>query len=509
MRAGRLRRCAATPATAAAFTAKLGKPPRAVQQPAFTPYLKCRRHPYHCARVVCQVLHHQLQLLAATFSTITSAGPSPSPLLDKEALHALCSLLDGVPRSLAAEGPLDRDSLAALPAGRLPPALVEALRAALYDGALTAAPTPLMTALWPEALQQRYAAVLAARRRDEIALERGGGGRPKRWEAGRALREALADPDSTIPPLWASLIERHCAHQLDRTAVHELENLPQEIAISELLASNSNSNNATTTRATAPPLECVLDVGGGNGMLAAAAAERVGCDGVVVDPYYPPHSIDCLPWLWPLATERTRPAVPRRQQLRRTVALFKDTTWDTAVGADPQRTALIAKHLCGSAIDECLRHLEAQRRLPRVMVLAPCCFNKIAYETYCCPGHLEAALGAPHQAAADRVLALTDWNVTCHQHARDVERHSHRSRPEERIDTSSTALWQTPVRPRAKPGSLGALVPCSHAFSQLVEALVNHGRVEWLRERGYSVEVAAYVPSCVTPKNKCIIAVRE
>ncbi|EPY30347.1 tRNA guanosine-2'-O-methyltransferase TRM13 [Angomonas deanei] len=286
--------------------------------------------------------------------------------------------------------------------------------------------------------------------------------------------------------LWHRLIDEYSCCQPDRSHVHELENLPQEIAIGELLM-----DCVSKVQKTEPSfkLELVVDVGGGNGFMAAVVGEKLKSDSLVIDPFFPGHSIDCCPRLWKDTPEeaRVRPSKPRKYTIHRQMALFKDTTWSEDIGTDPSCTAFIAKHLCGSAIDECLRHLEQQKCLPRILVLAPCCFHRCDYDTYISHDFLKDVLGVEDEMSFRSVTRITDWSKSTYQeeHKKKMKNGKHHGKK-----------------------TMHDLIPCSNGLAYTVEALLNYGRALWLEKHGYVVHRVQYVPSTVTPKNKCIVAVR-
>ncbi|CAJ1026750.1 putative Methyltransferase TRM13 [Leishmania utingensis] len=231
-------------------------------------------------------------------------------------------------------------------------------------------------------------------------------------------------------------------------------------------------------------------------------------------------SSTCCPRPWPDTAHRTRPATRRQRRLHRTMASFRDVRWSDAVPAAPARTALIAKHLCGSGVDEVLRQLEAQNCLPRIFVLVPCCFHKITLDGYCNVVYLRQVMGIDSEEALARVSRLTDWNMSFYQsnHERmlariEAARRSAGTNGKERACEahlpSEAAAAAFCYQRRSGPRSIANSIPCTHAFAQLVEGLLNYGRMQWLRQRRYDVQLVQYVPDVVTPKNKCVIATRQ
>ncbi|GET88893.1 methyltransferase domain containing protein, putative [Leishmania tarentolae] len=371
-----------------------------------------------------------------------------------------------------------------------------------------AAPTSLLRVLWPtESILQHYTRALEVAHHQRIdhsdLLAMPG----YLQEAGLHARCVFATSSGTTHDEqsvmahaseqraaneWARLIDLYTSFLPDRSHIHELENLPQEIAIGELLRETVERVRRADDEANGNgfALDCVVDVGGGNGFLAAQVAERLQCDSVVIDPFFPAHSIDCCPRVWPDTVQRTRPATRRQRTLHRTMALFRDVRWFDAVPAAPARTALIAKHLCGSGVDEVLRHLEAQKCLPRILVLAPCCFNKCSLDTYIDPEFVSALLGLNSAETFSHLTRLTDWNASVYQRLQGV------------------ALSRTAPSASTSKKSVRYFVSCPGGIAASVEAVVTQGRVQWLQRHGYVVQLAEYVPDCVTPKNRCMVAYR-
>ncbi|KAK7195740.1 Methyltransferase domain/Methyltransferase TRM13 [Novymonas esmeraldas] len=497
----------------------------------------CKQKQYHNVLSSLQFVH---ALLRHVLSDCSSAHPrdhkiavSTGDVSGAEdsvcgAIAAFHAASDGAPTCLDMHGPLSSAQLLSLQHSLTDAAVRHICERAIHRHPLLSAPplqlrlraenvfatpTPLHVALWPtESVRHRYtgALELAHRQRsansdhsDPLAVP------GYLQEAGVHarhvfVRDGVEDVSSTeggttrdeagrqAAMQWGRLIDRYTAFLPDRSHIHELENLPQEIAIGELLhetaarvrqaeraAGGGSGGSGGADGAFA--LDCVVDVGGGNGFLAAQAAERLQCDGVVIDPFFPAHSIDCCPRVWRDTAQRTRPAARRQRTLHRTVALFRDVRWADAVPAAPARTALVAKHLCGSGVDEVLRHLEAQSCLPRILVLAPCCYHRCALDSYIDAGFVSTLLGISDEDAFRRLTRLTDWNMSCYQRLHGTG---------------------------ASKKSVRYLVSCPEGIAASVGAVVNQGRVQWLQQRGYVVRLVEYVPDCVTPKNHCIVAYR-
>ncbi|CAG9574520.1 hypothetical protein LMJF_24_0540 [Leishmania major strain Friedlin] len=456
-----------------------------------------------------------------------------------DAMKRLATALEGSPASLEHEGPLQDAHLIAI-RDLATSATVTDLRNRLLNGSLCPqGATRLTAALWNETSVRGYQKCLLAARQARLDAGHSFNSYDHLAEAGVAMRSAMCS-DGAQPKTcaeWARLIDLYTSFLPDRSHIHELENLPQEIAIGELLRETVERVRRAEDHAGGDgfALDCVVDVGGGNGFLAAQVAERLQCDSVVIDPFFPAHSIDCCPRLWRDTAHRARPATRRQRTLHRTVALFRDVRWSDAVPAAPARTALIAKHLCGSGVDEVLRHLEAQECLPRILVLAPCCFNKITVDRYCDAAYLRQVMGIDSEEALERVNRLTDWNMSCYQSTHErmlarVEAARRSSATSGRgcacevqiameavasqalpaVDSSSAAASPPCCyQRRSGPRSIANSITCTHDFALLAEALLNYGRMQWLQQRHYDVHLVQYVPDVVTPKNKCWLAIRQ
>ncbi|XQJ27283.1 Methyltransferase TRM13, putative [Leishmania guyanensis] len=465
---------------------------------------------------------HAEEVVSSSFcSTVVSAADAES-----DAWSAFQVVADGALASFDAQGPLSASQLLSLQKGltdaEIRDLCVQGMRCFITQqhqqlaSTLTpvqqplfsvenifSAPMPLLQVLWPtERIRQRYTRALKVSHHNRIShsnlLTMPGYLQEAGLHARRVLAECTGATSSESPVTaqdseerganeWARLIDLYTTFLPDRSHTHELENLPQEIAIGELLRETVERVRRAEDRPGSDgfALDCVVDAGGGNGFLAAQVAERLQCDSVVIDPLFPAHSIDCCPRPWPDTAHRTRPATRRQRRLHRTMASFRDVRWSDAVPAAPARTALIAKHLCGSGVDEVLQQLETQDCLPRIFVLAPCCFHKCSLDTYINPEFVSALLGLSAADAFHRLMRLTDWNASVHQRLQGT--------------APSASVSKKSVR---------HFVSCPEGIAASVEAVVTYGRVQWLQRHGYVVRLVEYVPNCVTPKNRCLVAYR-
>ncbi|RNF26496.1 tRNA guanosine-2-O-methyltransferase TRM13 [Trypanosoma conorhini] len=453
---------------------------------------RCRQKQYHGTRAAAQLV---APLLTDALDAVSSSSVDARRA-------ALASALVGVPPSLAHEGPLACGHLSAL-TGLREGELRRVLSATLAE-ALEAPPTVHVAAMWPPSLQETYVRELLRARAAETRQPF-----PRRFEAGLTARyvfagspveacvsgcgECATGEGRALEPAqagrWRQLIDTYTLLLPDRSPLHELENLPQEIGIGELLSSLCSEEQGE--------VEAIIDVGGGNGFLAAQLAEVLRCEALVVDPFTPKHAIDndSFPHWGELA--RQRPRVPRRQPLRRIPRRLTEVDW-VATPLDFSRCAMIAKHLCGTAIDTCVRHLRAVERLPRVMVLVPCCFNKGCFADYCNPDYLHRVAGVTTEAAWSRWTRLTDWNRSSYQQAAATHR-----------TPCCGEMAEEQQRHPKRRKKLHHFLPCMDDVASVAEAVINQGRVLRLRELGYHAATVEYVPRCVTPKNRAIVAVRD
>eukprot|EP00796_Vickermania_ingenoplastis_P007384 gene7384-5198_t len=522
---------------------------------------------------------------------------------DIEELEAFCGACAGSPPTLAHEGPITSLQLRALQGvsdntiqrvfefftASLPPSPFispQLLDTPQRHGVLLPEKTALAAALWSPASTARYVEHLCEARARKVTaschlsqegyLEEAGkhsryvfaphvdpqevsaqepwsrpgllsgtrrSGRSSNSSDKRKDEEALP-ADLERQRLWAGLIDQYTLALPDRSNIHELENLPQEIAIGEMARCClvEAVGISAAAQQSAPHVDRVVDVGGGNGFLAAAVAERLGCDAVVIDPFYPSHAIDCCPRVWgdTPPERRCRPSRARRHRLYRSMTTFKNTPlWDPGLaGADwwpevwglapdstvwPPRIALIAKHLCGTAVDECLLHLEEQCKAgkaswPALLVLVPCCFHRCVHEKYANQEFLCEVLHVKDAETLDGLSRLTAWKKSVYQNVRDVRRRSGSCEsgrdngaapgpgPRNAKPVEAARPFQNLTKSQQK--SVYALIPAAETIVEGIEHLMNYGRQLWLKERGYHTAYVEYVPHCVTPKNKCIVAYR-
>lgn len=103
----------------------------------------------------------------------------------------------------------------------------------------------------------------------------------------------------------------------------------------------------------------IIDVGGGNGILLHLATTVLECSGVVIDPLFPPGSVEekiDVNWL-----RITKPV----SQVELDELDIKDND-----------VYIIGKHLCGTATDDTLEWIKNIGIAPKGIIIATCCFNK-------------------------------------------------------------------------------------------------------------------------------------
>lgn len=512
--------------------------------PSFLKGFHCKRRQYNSVRVISVFLY---PMVMQHLSTVTSDLVSGTE--QQQEMNRFATYCEGTVSSLSHEGPISAaqvHSLQCLSGSTIQSIFTAFVRrqqpcSSVGNGSnsnssttapastLYPPPSALMSELWPPATIRRFEAARAVARSEKVKcsddLSRDGylreSGLHSMHVLGCSEREDSCDSsccqDGEGSVLsrelrWRQLIDDYSLSLPDRSSVHELENLPQEIAIGELLcdAVRAGSHGLNCYREVEDhkpyPVDAVIDVGGGNGFLAAALSERLGCDAVVVDPYFPSHAIDCCPRRWADATneERKRPRRERRFQMIRHMAFFKDITSSTVLGSDLEvsalpadfRCALVAKHLCGTAVDECLRHLidnQSSFPWPVALVLAPCCYHKAVYEHYTNLDYLSRALSIHDANAFNQLVRLTSWISG----AQEVE---------VKCEAGSEEVKANLTKKRQK--SIYFLIPRADDITAGIEHLLNFGRQLWLQQHGYQTAYVQYVPPMVTPKNKCIVAVR-
>jgi hypothetical protein len=262
----------------------------------------------------------------------------------------------------------------------------------------------------------------------------------------------------------STFVQEWYASRIKRDWTHERNNLGQEVALCEHCAlawklyldrSGPEHLGCGSGACCFPNLDAVVDVGGGNGILCDALSARLRCEGVVVDCYVPGGRVD---------RDTVDPTtIPYFRRVVNDLAKFN---WTEEVVHRPQRTCLVAKHLCGSGIDVTLRNLESQSALPSAMVLATCCHFKGQRSLYLNSEYLEKVLHIHTDAQWIDFTSRTAW-----------------------LQAEKTEWMRT----------------CGAA----VELLLDWGRVLWLRQRGYECRLVEFVENSETLRSKALFAVKR
>jgi hypothetical protein len=257
--------------------------------------------------------------------------------------------------------------------------------------------------------------------------------------------------ESVMEVLVATALERSALHRwYDRTVPrstsrHLTFNFLQEVAIGEHAAAL-----AALQRAHGRPTDHVIDFGGGNGLLAYVTGQRLLVDDIVVDKFRPGFCV-----------EDAEVAADCALRHRRVTKYIQDVNWAADIVAPPHRCIAVSKHLCGSGIDHTLRLFASQDAWPNAVALSSCCHHKCRIEEYIDPAYL-AALGINDQATLDAVARKAGW-----------------------LASENPAWLQL----------LGATV----------EAMLDLGRVLWLRQHGYAAFTVTCMSSFLSPRNKMLI----
>lgn len=245
-------------------------------------------------------------------------------------------------------------------------------------------------------------------------------------------------------------------------------------------------------------VDAVVDFGGGNGILAYVAALRLGgIDGVVVDKFTPGFTAEGMLAAMSASdtASGTSTAAPRnaagprppltipgtccrgafvdpavigtapRVRLARVATRIESLDWERDIVHRPGRTVAISKHLCGNGVDLVLRRCEASNAWPAAFALSSCCHHKLVFADYVNQSFLRQ-LGITSPDVLSAVGRKAGWLA------------------------SENPLWQQRVG--------GA-----------VEALLDHGRVLWLRQRGYAAFSVTCMSTFLSPRNRMLVAWRR
>ena len=229
-----------------------------------------------------------------------------------------------------------------------------------------------------------------------------------------------------------------------RSERHATKHLPQEIALVEHLELLCRSTSEKPFRP-----QCVVDIGGGNGLLAYTLSRKMFCDAVVVDRYLPKLRVD----------DRECASYPYFRRVQADVGGFN---WLADVRTSPDKTLVVCKHLCGSGIDLALRNMWSQGVAPRGMLLSTCCHFKCSLPAYINQPYLRS-IGLTDENSWNAVARKTSWL----QKERD--------------------LWMQVV-------------------GEALESILDHGRVLWLRQNGYRCSLVQWIHPTVAWRNKLLFA---
>ena len=198
------------------------------------------------------------------------------------------------------------------------------------------------------------------------------------------------------------------------------------------------------------PVRCVVDFGGGNGILAVAASHKLQCDSVCVDKFTPGFMAEASP---------AAAGFPYHRRVAKTI---ERVDWAADIGHRPCDCIGISKHLCGAGIDAVLRMCESENAWPAAFALSSCCHHKCRHHEYIHQGYLRA-LGIDGQQQLDDVARKAGWLASEHP-------------------------------------------PWMQAIGGAVESLLDFGRVLWLRERGYVAFTVSCMSPFLSPRNKMVVA---
>ncbi|CAK1542434.1 unnamed protein product [Leptosia nina] len=158
-----------------------------------------------------------------------------------------------------------------------------------------------------------------------------------------------------------------------------------------------------------------------------------------------------------------------------------------------------AKHLCGVATDYSLRCLVSPGVISKTqgILIATCCHHRCQRDGYVANEHLlDLGLNAEE---FNIILGVVSW-ATCG----DGRSRSKKTEPKE---TSSDRSPDTTTTVGSK--GLGLSREEREEIGRRAKALLDWGRVLYLRKCGFSAHLAHYVPNTVSLENICIIAKRE
>ena len=268
-----------------------------------------------------------------------------------------------------------------------------------------------------------------------------------------------------------------------RDRAHEAKHLLQEAGIVALLL-RMRQESDLVRRATT-----LVDVGGGNGLLcfvAGAIINSATC--IVVDPYVPPRRVE-------LDVARDDAHFRRVVSSITSLDFRRDVLPPSGGGGDlGHGTVILAKHLCGSAVDDLLRTCEVQNVWPDAFILATCCHFKSHSCRYVAPDYLADTMNG---ASMSEVGDDDDHRLLLTRPADGGTGGQSSDRPPDFMQLAKFTGWLSAQNP-----------PWVQATARCVERVFDEGRVQWLRKRGYRATLVPFCPEFVTMRNQAIVAYR-
>ena len=242
-----------------------------------------------------------------------------------------------------------------------------------------------------------------------------------------------------------------------RSRWHFMKHFSQEVSLCEVIAYFLKEDRCS--RSHAP--EYLVDFGGGNGYACWLALHYLNLSYVLnVDRYVPEMCIE--------SNERMTWTVRDFPYYRRVAKEIQELDWYRDVCVDPARCIVMTKHLCGAGADRLLRLLETQNIRPKLIVLSTCCHNKGCLSDYINPLFLNHVLHVENAEMFSMVADRTSWIHREDQQEYDYQR------------------------------SLGLLA----------EWLLDLGRIQRLRQRGYAADMFQFVHRDLSPRNSVLVARR-
>jgi hypothetical protein len=227
------------------------------------------------------------------------------------------------------------------------------------------------------------------------------------------------------------------------------KHLPQEMSIIMHIMDTINSSSAD------PDKIVILDIGGGNGIIAYFLSELFGFTIIVIDQYTPKHAIDFKKTVKFFRLEKNIEDT-KIKDINSIDHFDKDIT-DCDV-------FIIGKHLCGAGTDHAIKW-SIEKKLPVYgFVIATCCFHKSLYEEYVYKEYLDSIN-----------IDSKDFDII-----------------------SRTTQWNHYNDPRCY----------RKKYSKLMVEILNSGRLEYIKKNGFKSCLIQFIDSKITIKNIMIKAYR-